>query len=406
MKSLFKIAWRNCWRGRTRTLIVVSSISIGIWGSLLFMGFMDGLMSQRLTGAINSTYSHLQIQSETYGFDQDIGNSISDADALRMILEEDTQIVAYTDRFETEALVQTAREQRGTKLIGVDWEKEAQTVSIHQKLIEGEYFGDQYKRPIVIGKKMAEELKVKIGSKIIVTFTNIDSVQSANNYRVSGIFQSGNTAFDEYHVFVPKESVYVLTGEPIIHQILVKTNNAELVEQKKLTLQESLTGNVKVLTWRDSDPTLAYGEDMYNSMLAIIMIIIIVGLLFGIINTIVMSILERKREIGVLVAIGMNHYKIKLMIASESMFYGLIGGPIGVLLGYLSILYFNVNGLDLSAYADGMMEYGLDPIIYFDLPTRYYFIYGGLITFAAFLGGLYPARMATKMNPIDAIRSI
>jgi len=406
MWTLFKIAWRNCWRSRTRTLIVISSIVVGIWGSLAFMGFMDGLMNQRLQSAIDNTWSDIQIQSQTYAFDKDISNDVSGLDQVLALLEKDTQVVAYTDRFETEALVQTAREQRGAKILGVNASREKRTLQLAHKVIDGEFFGEQYTRPALIGKKMAENLNVEVGSKILVTFTNLDSSQVAENYRVSGIYQSGNTAYDEYNIFVPKKSIIKLTGVNMAHQIMVKTKLHSNVDSVKTELQSKIPHGNIVNTWRDSDPMLAYGADMYDTMLLVIMVIIIAGLLFGIINTIVMSILERKREIGVLLAVGMKPLKIKLMIAAESMYYGLVGGPVGVLLGFLFITYFHYNGLDLSNYSEGMMEYGLDPIIYFDLPVRYYFIYGGLITLAAFLGGLYPARIATKQNPIDSLRSI
>lgn len=370
------------------------------------MGFMDGLMNQRLQSAIDNTWSDIQIQSKTYSFDRDISNSVKNIGQVISVLESDTNVKAFTDRFETEALVQTAREQKGTKLLGVNAEKEASTLKLVNKVIEGSFFGEEYSRPALIGKKMAEDLKVHLGSKILVTFTNVDSSQVAENFKISGIYQSGNTAYDEYHIFVPKKLITKLIGKDLTHQIMVKVNQPDQLDRIKSELQSQISDENKVNSWRDSDPMLAYGSDVYDTMLMVIMIIIVAGLLFGIINTIVMSILERKREIGVLLAIGMKPIKIKLMIAAESMYYGLVGGPVGVLLGYISIVYFNYHGLDLSAYADGMMEYGLDPIIYFNLPTRYYFIYGGLITLAAFLGGLYPATLATKQNPIDSIRSI
>ena len=138
----------------------------------------------------------------------------------------------------------------------------------------------------------------------------------------------------------------------------------------------------------------------------IIMIVIVVALLFGIVNTIVMSILERKREMGVLISIGMNTNKVRMMIALESMIYGVIGGPIGVLIGYLSIQYFGRYGLDLGAYGQGMEEFGMETIVYFSLESSMYVIYGVVITLSSFLAGLYPARIATRMNPIEAIRSI
>lgn len=409
MKSLITIAWRNCWRNPTRSMIVIFSIIVGLWASLFMMGFMEGLTQDRKTKGIDSFFSHIQIESESFNYDQDVINSIPDLSEVRKVLDQDPKIESYTERFITESLLMTAREQRGAQLIAVDAEQELATLELGHKLVEGEFFGDAYTRPILIGEKMSEELKVGIGSKIVLTFTNIDSIQVAENFKVSGIYKSGNSGYDAYHVFVPREIIYDLTGKEIVHRILVKTNVPEELETYKVDILGKELGHVNgivVLSWRDSSPELAMADSVFEQYIYIMMAIIVIALLFGIINTITMSILERKREIGVLLAVGMNRRKIRLMIALESLIYGLIGGPVGIILGLITIIYFGNNGLDMSAYASGFEAYGLSSVIYFSLESKFYIAFGVLILSASFLGGLYPARIATSLDPIEAIRSI
>ncbi|MDB4835119.1 ABC transporter permease [Cyclobacteriaceae bacterium] len=406
MISLLKLAWRNCWRSKGRTLVVVFSIIVGVWASLLLMGFMDGLMASRQETGVDRYYSHIQIETKTYEFDQSLVNAIPDIEKVEKALDEDPGIKVYSERFLLDASLSTARNQQGGQVIGIDSLNDKQTVGISDKLVEGSFFGDKYKRPIVIGEKLADKLKVKLGSKIWIGFVGLDTSQVKKSFKVVGIFKSGDAGFDEGTVFVPNKAISELIKKSLIHRVLVKTNDLEDLKPIQERLQAQMPNDVIVKTWRESAVVLAYGEEMYNQIMFIIMGVIIVALLFGIVNTIVMSILERKREIGVLLSIGMNKNKVRLMIALESMIYGVIGGPVGVFLGFLSIQYLAINGLDLGSYGKGMEEFGIEKIVYFSLSTDMYFIYGAAITFASFLAGLYPASIATKMNPVEAVRSI
>jgi len=204
-------------------------------------------------------------------------------------------------------------------------------------------------------------------------------------------------------VFVPLSKIEKQTGNHLIHEIIVKTNvEAHLVAEEIKEIHDS---NL-IESWNIRYPEISYMIEMMGTSMFILMSIIVFALLFGIINTLTMSILERKREIGVLLAIGMNKYKIRGMIVMESVIYGIIGAPIGILLGYLTISYYGIYGFDLTAFGEGMKAFGYDPILYLTLDSKYYFIYTAYILFATIIGGLYPSRLATKLNPIDAIRAI
>tara|TARA_B100000809_G_scaffold149256_1_gene146735 strand:+ start:2087 stop:3226 length:1140 start_codon:yes stop_codon:yes gene_type:complete len=379
---------------------------VGVWASLILMGFMDGIMVSRQSNGINRFYSHIQVENRSYDYDQNIGNALPQVKEIDKVLTNDTNIISYTDRFLLDVSLATARKQAGAKLIGIDAIKDKLTVDVYKKLEQGSFFGSKYKMPIVIGKKMADDLRVKLGSNINIQFINLDTTQVGKNFKVVGIFKTGDTGFDEYTVFVPHHSIYRLTKEKLVHRILVKTKDPENLISIKNELQQKMPDNVIVKTWRESAVVLASGEEMYSTMMFVIMLVIITALLFGIVNTIIMSILERQREIGILLAIGMNKNKVRMMIAFESMIYGIIGGPIGVLLGFLTVQYFTKYGLDLSAYGQGMSEFGLETVVHFSLDTSYYFIYGILISFSSFIAGLYPAWLATKINPVKAIQSI
>ncbi|MCB0478548.1 MAG: ABC transporter permease [Crocinitomicaceae bacterium] len=407
MKTLLKISWRNCWKSPLRTGIVIGSIIVGIWSSIFMMGFMDGMMTSRKNNVINTRLGHIQIHSPEYEYDPNILNSVKDREKVIQALENNPHVVGYTDRFVTEGVLKTAREQRGIKINGIDVEKDAATLLISEKADQGSFFGEEFKYPVAVGDKLAKELKLEIGSKVSLSLTKPDSTQTSKNFKVAAIYKSGDAAYDNYNIFVPKEAIYkvIKSDEPIVHEIIVKIDDIEKADEVKAELLKSIKSD-EVLTWLEADPYSAYAEDSYGMMMFILMTVIIVALLFGILNTVIMSVLERKREIGVLRSIGMTKKKVWAMITLESLIFGLVGGPLGILTGWATTAYFGKYGFDLSSYGEAMEAYGLDTIVYFNIPVEYYFIYSFLIVIATVIGSLIPAYIATRVNPIEAIRSI
>lgn len=352
---------------------------------------------------IDLEVASMQIHSKTFDYDNDISNTLEDEEALIQLLDVTNGIAAYTTRFVTEGSAVTAHGQAGIKVVGVNPEAELQTLKIGERMIEGTFLDSELSYPIVVGKKLAEELHLKLKSKVQISFTNIDASQITKNFKVCGIYGVGNDNFENYNVFVPNDRIQRLTGLDYRHEILINTEgDAKLISE---SLQEQSSNNL-IQSYGDRYPEIAYMEEMMGTSMFILMSIIVFALLFGIVNTLTMSILERKREIGILQAIGMKAGRIRIMIVLESVIYGLIGAPIGVLLGYLTILYYSIYGFDLTAFGEGMSAFGYDPILYFNLDIKYYFIYTGYILFATIIGGLYPSRLATKLNPITAIRAI
>ena len=405
MKTVIKIAWRNCWRNPLRSSIVIFTIILGVWSSIFIMGFTEGMMTQKIKNLVSIQIGDIQIHSKSYDYDSEINNTILNYETVATTLSNNEKIASFSSRFKTEAFAATAHGQAGVKLIGVDVENEAKTLTLSNKIIEGTFLESEYTYPVIVGKKLSTKLHLKLGSKIQLSFTNVDSTQISKNFKVCGIFRAGDELFDGSNVFVPRNKIEKLTGHQLIHEIIIKVKKQDESELISANLEEKLSTNL-VQSWQVRYPEISYGIEMMDIINYILMSIIVLALLFGIINTLVMSILERKREIGVLLAIGMSKRKIRLMIVIESVIYGLIGGPLGLFIGYLTIAYFGANGFDLSSFSDGLEAFGFDSIIYTTVGTKYYFIYTGFILGATMIGAIYPSRMATRLNPISAIRSV
>ncbi|MFY0626920.1 MAG: ABC transporter permease [Reichenbachiella sp.] len=405
MKTLIKIAWRNCWRNSTRTAIVIFAIIFGIWSSIFVMGFMEGMLRQRTEKAVSVELGDIQIHSNSFDYNADVANVVSDLTTIESLLSQHEGVEAFSSRFRTEAFGLTAHGQRGLKLLGVNAENEAATLALKPRMVEGTFLQSELSYPVLVGQKLADDLKLRLGSKIQLNFTNVDSTQISKNFKVCGIYKVGNDMFDGINVFVPIDRIEKLTGTHLVHEIVVKCSNPEMIQTTADELQAASADNL-IESWMTRFPIIYTSVEMMDSIMYVLMIIIILALLFGIINTLVMSILERKRELGVLLAIGMTKNKVRWMIIFESIIYGAIGGPLGITVGYFTMMYFERFGFDLSSLAQGMEAFGYDPIIYMNVSFKYYIVYTMLIVISTIIGGIYPSRMATRLNPIAAIRSV
>ena len=159
-------------------------------------------------------------------------------------------------------------------------------------------------------------------------------------------------------------------------------------------------------TWREIAPDVAIIVDMFDQLMTVFMLIILLSLAFGIINTMLMAIMERTREMGMLMAIGMNKIKIFTMIVAETVYLAMIGGPLGLLLGYASIAYFARKGIDLSMFSKALSSFGISNMVYPEMAAHNYFQIFLEVLLVALLASIYPAVKALSLNPVNAIRKI
>jgi ABC-type lipoprotein release transport system permease subunit len=243
------------------------------------------------------------------------------------------------------------------------------------------------------------------GSKIILSFLDINNNQTGAAFRVSGIFRTNNDMFESLSVFVPVNELRVLTGmrEGTYHRMIAKLENNDLTDEITPKLRESLPG-LEILSWKEIQPDLAMMADMMQQIYGIFMAIILAALAFGIVNTMLMAVLERTREIGMLAAIGMNRRKIFSMIMLESVFLSIVGGIMGMIVSGAVIAATAKNGINLVKYSEGMEAMGYSAHLFPTIDVQFFITTTILIVLTGILSSIYPARKALKLNPVEAIR--
>jgi ABC-type lipoprotein release transport system permease subunit len=410
------MAWRNIWRNPTRSLVVIGAVSIGIWAAIALSGFTQGIVKSYVNNAVENIISHVQIHHPAFLGEYEVEHYLPDALALERALREQEGVEAASIRTLSNAMIASSRGTRGVRIKGVVPEDEARVSGLRENIIEGDYFPEDGRNPLLIGSNLAEKLGVKLRSRVVLTFQDLDGEITSAAFRIVGVFKTGNNPFDQGHVFVrrddlnrllvpPADTARAAMPEALAHEAALMTRNLREVDALAIGLRAQFS-DLEVRTYREISPDINLYEEQLGSISLVYLVIIMLALVFGIINTMLMAVLERIKELGMLMAIGMNKLRVFSMILLEAMLLGLVGLPIGLLLSYLTISRLENRGIDLSAYARSLENYGMSPIIYFEVDPAVYLQVGIGVLITSLLAAIYPALKAIRLRPIEALQKV
>lgn len=403
---LLKIAWKNIWRNKTRSLVVITSVVIGLWAALFMTSFSWGLYQGHIDDSIENYLSHLQIHHPSYAAEKSPEFSIPNSSPIIVKLKNDSRVKATTARVLSTGMITSATSVSGVLICGIQPADEFKVSHVAEYVVEGTALQSGKKHQLLMGSKLATKLKVKLKSKVVLTFQSLNGEITAGSFRVGGIFKTQNAVFDEMTLFVnqPELSELLGTGNAI-HEIAVLLHDEAESDSVSASLKRTYSG-ISSQTWKELSPELRLVIESFNEYMLIFIGIVLLALMFGIVNTMLMAVLERQREIGMLMAIGMNKLRIFMMIVTETMMLVCIGTPFGILITYLTVGYFGKNGIDISAFSEGLAAWGFRNKVYTHLDSSYYLPVILLTASCALVSSLYPAYRALKFKPAEAIRKI
>lgn len=405
MRTILKIAWRNIWRTPMRSLIVIGSIVMGIWAGIFVVAFSYGLNKQRTESSIKNAISHIQIHHPEYQKEYDSKFYLGEPDQLNNVLESDKSIESYAFRTLLNGMVSSPIKSNGVRIIGVNKNQEKELTNIYSGLVKGTYFENKRRNPILIGEALAEKLKVKLQSKVVLTFQDTENTIISGAFRVCGIYKTQYSKYDQGTVFIENKDLHRLLKSENFHQVALLCNSIDQVDSTYNNLKTNLP-EYEVKDWKSIAPELAYADKIMESWLFLIMIIIMLALIFGIINTMLMAVFERRKELGMLMAIGMNRSKIFLLILIETLFLSLIGAPTGLVLGALTIKITSETGINLAFISKGLENVGLGSVIYPQIESYFYLFITVMVFLFTLIAAIYPSRKALMLKPTEAIRTI
>lgn len=403
---LIKLSWRNIWRNKRRSQIVVISIIVGVVAIILMDTLSMGMIRQMLENQIGSHVGHIQIHRNGFNDNKIIQNYLPDADEVEEVLKSTPEVIAFSERVLTLGLLSSATNSSGVFLVGIHPEEEKNITTINGSIVKGNYLsGDE--REIVIGEKLAEKLGVEVGDKVVAMASALDGTIGSDVFRVVGLYQTLSSEFDKTYIYIPiQNSQKMLDLSGHISEYVFLVENTKEVQDVKLSIKNHLGEKYEVLSYRDLLPTLVMYMDLYKQTIWIFYLIIAIAMVFGIVNTMLMSVFERIQEFGVLMAMGMKNGKLFTMILMEAFFLGVFGTIVGVLIGLIIYFPLTQSGIDFSTFSEGLTAMGSGAIIFPILTFQGFLSALVIVPFVSVIGAIYPAIRTVRLQPVSAIRYV
>jgi ABC-type lipoprotein release transport system permease subunit len=471
---IISLGWKNVWRNKTRSLVVIIAVMLGIFGGVMATGIMQGWIRQRIYDGIHKEISHIQIHNPAYMYNEDIAHTLVNYEHLAAYLDTMEGVVAYSPRVKLYAMARNSWAASGFMIKGIDPEKENRVSEIHAGIIEGGFFEGDHRIPsIVISKSTAENLKLlnyqiteekleqidtvvfprelihkiksvgqkryrtekafkksldeilnkeeqreyisklvkyfsflRMGSSIELTLQDVDGHLIHPVFKLRGVYKTDNSAFDAMNAFVERDALnkYTLLTNDQVHEIAIMASDTDVAVDLAARLSEALPEQ-DVLSWRKLSPEIAMYIDFAGVMGYIYVGIILLALAFGIINTMLMSVLERVKELGMLMAIGMNKKRVFSMIMIESVFLSLTGAAAGMVFSGIIVKILSRTGINFDMWSEGFEALGYAAIVYPFVTWQNYLVITTMVILTGIIAALWPARKALRLNPVEALRT-
>lgn len=404
-KLNLKMAWLNIWRRRVRSLLVILMIGVSMGVMLSIQGLYDGMTKHLIESTIRSESGEVTLYAPAYRLHQKLKYHISNTKDLTESLEKMPEVTAVAERIRVMGLISTAHKSTMAKLVGVDRDQENAFGNFQEFITDGEFGFGEGGRGAVIGKKLAKTLGVSVGSRVIFSAQDIQGELSSVSLRIKGIVQTTNLAIDDIALFVDLKRSQSLTGltDQERTEIALRVDDSDNMKDIKSRLQAEWSG-LEIYTWKELYPALVQMQEMMMIFNGITFGIVMVMVFIGILGVMFVSILERIREFGILLAIGEPYRYIRRQVLLEALLLGVGGYIIGSMAGAAALHYLQLYGLDLSAFSEGLEEFGMSSILYATMEFYYFTFTLGAIILAALLSVILPLKKIKRLHPIDVIQ--
>ena len=408
MSLLARLAWRNLWRQRRRSLITAFAMAVAVALSMASMALNDGVYGILFKVMVEQQLGHAQIHHPDYQKSRQLYDTVPGAAATLTAIVAQPSIRAAAGKLNGFGLIGGSEKTAGGRLVGVQPAAEAKLTRADELVIEGRYLAEQPANEILLGVGLAKEIETGVGGSVVVVTQAADGSMGNDVYDVVGIFRTGAAALDRSGTLVHLDDLQRLLALPDqVHQINVLGVDGSDLEGIKHTLQPLVPPTAEVLTWQEASPSTAQMMGMQSLANGIVLGIVFAVASFGVLNTMLMSVFERTRELGVLKAIGLRPGRMVLMVVLESLALAVVAGSMGLVMGGLLDLYLATVGLDFSGGSEHGLEFNgvqLEPRIRGVVNGMGVLLVMASLIVVSMLASLYPAIRAARLVPVDAMR--
>ncbi|WP_462317390.1 ABC transporter permease [Marinilabilia sp.] len=401
--GVMKIAWRNLWRNKRRTIITVSSIFFGVILSAIMGSMQEGSYQKMIENVVKFYAGHAQIQHAKYPDQESINNSFVPSDSLLSRLQETEGLEQIVPRLESFALASSGNQTEGVMVMGVDPEKEDQMTDLSTKIIEGRYFS---KNGTLVGRELAKNLGLGVGDTLVMISQGYHGVSAFGKYPVKGIFSHPNPELNRRLVYMPlPEAQYFFQAFGNVTSLALVAESQKAMNEILPEIQTMLDEDRILRTWQEMFPAVLQQIESDRATALIMKLILYLVIGFGILGTVVMMMAERQHEFSVMVAVGMYRSKLALMLLIEIVWIGILGVISGFLGTMPVISWFVHNPIPITGQAGEWMEnIGFEPYMFFAWDVGVFLQQVLVVFILTTLISFYPFIRAFKISPVVGVK--
>ncbi len=404
--AMSRLAWRNLWRNHRRTMIMLLAIAVGVWAMIFMTALMRGMVDQMVEDGINTLPGLVQVHHPDFRDDPSIENSMPEPDAKMLQALESPAVTGWTRRIRVPAMISSERDSRGVTLLGVDPAGEIALGFDPGTLVEGRFLEGPADKGLVVGKKMLERLETDLGKRVVVMSQDPENNIADRGFRIVGVYEAKLSGLEEIYVYAGLSTVQALLGiEGQISEIAVAGQDYRNMDDLLMQVSAGVDEDLEVLTWLELDAYLGAMLGVMDGFVLVWVVVIFLALSFGLVNTIMMSVFERVREIGLMMALGMKPNAILYQILLESLMLLVLGLLAGNILAIATIIPIQ-DGIDISAVSEGVEMMGASSVLYPALKLKDMVLANSVVILLGIITSLLPAWRASQYRPVEAIAKI
>jgi len=405
VRAMSTLAWRNLWRNYRRTLIMLLAITVGVWAMIFMTALLRGMVDNMVRTGISVLPGHVQVHAAAYRDDPSVIHSMpTPSEALQEVLNSE-QVVAWTVRVKVPAMISSEQENRGIMLLGIDPTGEIALGFDDTDVKQGRFLDGPDDRGIVIGKKLMQRLETRLGKRVVVMSQDPANAIADRGFRVVGVFEAKLESREENVVYAGRNVIQTMLGiDSKVSEIAILGQDYRKPQALTLSIRNAVPKDREVLSWLELDPYLSTMMQVMDGFVLVWMVVIFLALSFGLVNTLMMAVFERVREIGLMRALGMRPSAIVYEVLVESLMLLTLGLVAGNVLAVSTVIWLQ-DGIDVSAVSEGLEMMGAASVMYpvFEWPdlvlANVVVIGLGIIT------SLLPAWRAAQYRPVEALSS-
>jgi ABC-type lipoprotein release transport system permease subunit len=405
MKTIFIMAWRNLWRNRRRTLITIASIFFGVLLSTYMTSMQEGSYEKMVDIVVKFYSGYIQIHDEEYWDNKSINNTFDYDPKMVTLAESHKEVKMVFPRLESFALASSENLTKGAMVFGIDPIKEDQWTKLSSKIREGSYLkpGDQ---GVVIGEGLASYLKLDVGDTLVMISQGYHGISAAGKYPIRGLLRHASPELNKIAVYIDLPLCQDLFSAPNkITSLVINVNNNDDMTSVLRKLKREVQSPYSVKSWQEMQPEIVQQIDGDRASGMIMKAILYIVIAFGILATVMMMIAERRKEFGVMVAVGMQKLKLACVLFIETLLIGFLGVMSGTILSYPVIFIQESNPIPLTGKTAQLMEeYGFEPFMFFSSQSCVFYQQAKSILVLTILVGIYPLIAASRLNVIKSLR--